>query len=232
MKRVLPACVLVFSLIPAVFAESLPSQSGIVFGPDTQANAADAGMTVSNPAATPIPIDPIDKPTPTPAPTPNYMYTEYRNERMGISFSIPYTWLLNPSTNQDTTVQFVEPKAEMMDENGYQTRITIEKVNRGYSQTAADARSYLETTLDTLGSAFSSFIPGNIASASLGKANGAYCYYKAEYNDGSKTYTMNGRIMIVAQGNALYQIRLTAPRAWYSYYEYAFRKARQTFKFL
>ena len=79
---------------------------------------------------------------------------------------------------------------------------------------------------------FTAFTPGNIASASIGKANGAYCYYKAEFTEGDHTYRMNGRIMIVAQGNALYQIRITAPREWYAYYEHAFRKVRSSFKFL
>ena len=66
----------------------------------------------------------------------------------------------------------------------------------------------------------------------MGDANGAYCYYRAEYNDGTKTYTMRGRIIIVAQGNALYQVRITTPSNWYSYYEYVFRKVRSTFEFL
>ena len=49
---------------------------------------------------------------------------------MGISFDIPYTWLLNPAANQETTVQFVEPKSERMEVDGYQTRLTVEKILR------------------------------------------------------------------------------------------------------
>ena len=227
-------------IAPLAMSEALPSDTeATVFAPSPAVNpmvddfeADFSQLSVSNAAATPVAVDPIDKPTPTPAPTPNYIYTPYENAQMGISFFVPYTWLLNPNTNQETTVQFVEPKSEMMDIGGYQTRLTVEKVNRGLAQTAADARDYLEGALETMGESFTVFTPGNIASATIGKANGAYCYYKATYDDGTKTYEMNGRITIVAQGNALYQIRLTAPRAWYSYYEYAFRKARQSFKFL
>lgn len=69
---------------------------------------------MDNPLATPVAIDPIDKPTPTPAPTPNYAYETYTNDMMAISFDIPYTWLLNPATNQETIIQFVEPKSERM----------------------------------------------------------------------------------------------------------------------
>ena len=62
---------------------------------------------------------------------------------------------------------------------------------------------------------------------------------RAEYEHKTARFTLayeedseGGRITVVAQGNALYSLRLTAPRAWYSYYEYVFRRVRQTFKFL
>ena len=234
MKRLPLLMLSVLLLFTSACAESLPSQAEVVSA-EGQALDFDSDFSVLKPAdgaSTPIPVDPIDKPTPTPAPTPNYVYESYVNEDMGVSFSIPYTWLLNPVTDKSKAVQFVEPKSEMMDVGGYQTRLTVEKISRGLSQTAADARAELETMLETLGGTFTNFVPGNIASATVGKANGAYCYYKAEFTDGEQTYVMNGRITVVAQGNALYSIRLTAPRAWYSYYEYVFRRVRQTFKFL
>ena len=190
-----------------------------------------ANMTLDDPSATPIPVDPIDKPTPTPMPTPNYAYKTYDSDSLNISFSIPYTWLLNPNTNQTTTLQFVEPKSEMMEPDGYQTRLTIEKVNTGLTQTADDARERLETTLTQLESTFTSFTPYTIASRSIGDAKGYYCYYKAEYNDGTKTYQMRGRIIVVAHEKALYQVRITAPQNWYSYYEHVFRNVCNTLKF-
>ncbi len=238
MKRVFALLLIVLTTaVSGALAEALPSESETALLLPDEAAAVDfdadfSQLAPADSSATPIPVDPIDKPTPTPAPTPNYVYNTYTNESMGVSFSIPYTWLINPVTNQSSVVQFVEPKSEMMDTDGYQTRLTVEKKSNGLSQTAADARAELETTLETFGSTFTTFVPGNIATATVGKANGAYCYYKAEYTDGEKTYIMNGRITVVAQGNALYSIRLTAPRAWYSYYEYVFRRVRQTFKFL
>ena len=190
-----------------------------------------SALTLDDPSATPIPIDPIDKPTPTPMPKPTYWYETFTSDSMGISFSIPGTWLLNPNTNQDTTIQFVEPKSEMMEKDGYQTRLTVEKVNTGLSQTAADAKERLETTLTQLESTFTTFTPGEPASTTIGSAKGYYCYYKAEYNDGAKTYRMRGRIAIVAHEKALYQVRITTPQTWYSYYENVFRKVRSSFEF-
>lgn len=240
MKRALLFFVMAMAVFSLASAESLPAGNSTVFAPETTQAPAQEGelsidfdlLTPDNPAATPVAVDPIDKPTPTPMPEPTYAYEKYTNEEMGVSFSIPFTWLLNPNTNQSTTIQFVEPKSEMMEPDGYQTRITIEKVNMGLEQTASDALARLESTLEQLEQSFTSFTPGDPASGSVGDYKGHYCYYKAEYNDGTKNYVMNGRIIIVAHGKALYQIRITTPRAWYSYYEYVFRKVRSTFEVL
>ncbi len=233
MKRFLLilACALMASSIAC--AEALPGTSPAPLAASEAAPKLDFDLlTPDNPAATPVAVDPIDKPTPTPAPTPNFIYEEYHNAPLGLTFSIPYTWLLNPNTNHDTTVQFVEPKSEMMDPDGYQTRITIEKYNMGLDQTASDARTRLESTLEELAASFTSFSPGEIASGNFGDAKGYYCYYRAEYNDGTKNHEMNGRVIIVAHEKALYQIRLTTPRDWYSYYNYLWRKVRYTINYL
>lgn len=188
-------------------------------------------LQLDNPLATPVAVDPIDKPTPTPAPTPDYMYDTYTSSSMGVSFSIPYSWLLNPSTNQETTLQFVEPKSEMMEPDGYQTRLTIERFSAGLSQTAADARTRLESVLTELEGMFTTFKANDIATASIGGASGYYCYYRATYNDGTKEYSMRGRVAVVAHDKELIQIRLTTPSNWFSYYNHVYRQLRATFKF-
>ena len=242
MKRILILLVLA-SLLATACAAAETAEADFVPAAQSDAHAKIVEMTPEpaitlddidfstlkndNPDATPIPVDPIDKPTPTPMPEPNFWYETYESSDMGISFSVPGSWLLNPNTNQ----QFVEPKSEMMEVGGYQTRLTVEKVNTGLTQTSADAKERLETTLMQLEGTFTSFVPGNLASTTIGDAKGYYCYYKAEYNDGSKTYNMRGRIAIVAHEKALYQVRITTPQSWYSYYENVFRKVRNSFKF-
>ena len=232
MKRflILLACAVLLS--SAACAEALPGASPAPAAASESELVLDfSALMPDNPAASPIPVDPIDKPTPTPMPKPNFHYDTYVSNNMGVSFSIPYTWLLNPNTNHDTTVQFVEPKSEMMEPNGYQTRVTIEKYNMGLNQTAEDARARLETVLEELGASFTTFTPNAIDSASFGEGKGYYCYYRADYNDGSKLYEMNGRVIVIAHEKALYQIRLTTPRDWYSYYNYIWREIRSSFKF-
>ena len=251
MKRIVVFLAVSLMAFSVAQAES-DTDSTFVFGPvDTEAAApevtpsptpipllednADTGFDfsqVDNPLATPVAVNPIDMPTPTPAPTPNYAYDTYTNESMAISFDIPYTWLLNPATNQETTIQFVEPKSERMDENGYQTRLTVERFSAGLTQTASDARTRLESVTTELSGMFTTFKAGDIASASIGGANGYYCYYTATYNDGTTEYSMRGRLVVVAHDKDLFQIRLTAPSAWFSYYNHVYRQLRSSFKFL
>ncbi len=251
MKRIVIFLAMALMAFSVAQAES-DTDSTFVFGPaDTEAAApevtpsptpipllednGDSGFDfsqVDNPLATPVAVNPIDMPTPTPAPTPNYAYDTYTNESMAISFDIPYTWLLNPATNQETTIQFVEPKSERMDENGYQTRLTVERFSAGLTQTASDARTRLESVTTELSGMFTTFKAGDIASASIGGANGYYCYYTATYNDGTTEYSMRGRLVVVAHDKDLFQIRLTAPSAWFSYYNHVYRQLRSSFKFL
>lgn len=251
MKRIVIFLAMALMAFSVAQAES-DTDSTFVFGPaDTEAavpevtpsptpiplleDNGDSGFDfsqVDNPLATPVAVNPIDMPTPTPAPTPNYAYDTYTNESMAISFDIPYTWLLNPATNQETTIQFVEPKSERMDENGYQTRLTVERFSAGLTQTASDARTRLESVTTELSGMFTTFKAGDIASASIGGANGYYCYYTATYNDGTTEYSMRGRLVVVAHDKDLFQIRLTAPSAWFSYYNHVYRQLRSSFKFL
>ena len=43
---------------------------------------------------------------------------------------------------------------------------------------------------------------------------------------------MRGRLVVVAHDKDLFQIRLTAPSAWFSYYNHVYRQLRSSFKFL
>lgn len=187
-----------------------------------------------NPQATPVAVDPIDKPTPTPAPTPNFWYDEYVAQQMGVSFDIPLTWLLNPDPKFDPAVslQFVEPQSEMMDVDGYQTRVTIDKFEMGLEQNADDALAKLKQTLTDMAETFTSFTAGDTAKTTFAGCHGYYCYYRAEFNDGTKNYAMNGRIVVFAKDHALYQVRLTTPRSWFTYYQYVYRRIRESFDFL
>lgn len=151
---------------------------------------------------------------------------------MGISFDIPYTWLLNPATNQETTVQFVEPKSERHGGGRLSDPPDRRKILRRSLADRFRRADALESVITELSGMFTTFKAGEIASASIGGANGYYCYYSATYNDGTKDYSMRGRLVVVAHDKDLFQVRLTAPSAWYSYYNHVYRQLRSSFKFL
>lgn len=246
MKRFTLCALLLVSLLALSACEGVPGLSSPTAEPTLIPTASPSPTPTAEPTAeptptsrlpepdptavgeTPIPVDPIDKPTPTPAPTPTYEYVTRSSSSNGVSFAVPATWILDPSTSE-SEVRYVEPQEEMHD--GYQTRLTFEKYDVGSSQSKEDAQALLEELLDQMAEdeGYREFTPGGaIGEAQLGGASGVYSYYRAVLTDGT---AVRGRITVVAYGRSLYQMRITAPANWYTYYEYVFRKARSTFKF-
>lgn len=87
--------------------------------------------------------------------------------------------------------------------------------------------------LTELSGMFTTFKAGDIASASISSAKGYYCYYTATYNDGTKDYSMRGRLVVVAHDKELFQIRPDEPPARGSLIiNHVYRQLRQSFKFL
>ena len=76
MKRflLLLACALMTSALAS--AEALPGAAAANAGEGVPQIDFDL-LTPDNPLATPVAIDPIDKPTPTPEPTPKFVYETY-----------------------------------------------------------------------------------------------------------------------------------------------------------
>lgn len=180
------------------------------------------------PDATPIAIDPIDMPTPTPEPTPDLDYVTRSSSSNGVSFAVPSTWILDPAS-VDSFVRYVEPISEMHD--GYQTKLTFEKYDRGLKQTSEDAKAYLEDVLNDMAATdgYREFTPNDsIGTLELGGVKGYYCYYSGFLDNDIK---VRGRVVVVAKDKALYQLRITTPANWFSYYNHVYRQARNTFKF-
>ena len=246
MKRIILCALLLASLFALSACEGIPGLASPTVEPTQIPTASPSPTPTAEPTPeptptsrlpqpdptpageTPIPVDPIDKPTATPAPTPNYEYVTRSSSSNGVSFAVPGMWILDPNTDE-SEVRYVEPQEEMHD--GYQTRLTFEKYSGGSDQKKEDAQGLLEELLDQMASdeGYREFTPGGaIGDAQLGGASGVYSYYRAVLNDGT---AVRGRITVVAYGRSLYQLRITAPANWYTYYEYVFRKARSTFKF-
>ncbi len=176
-----------------------------------------------DPSETPIgPIDPIDKPTEVPL---NIAFVAYSNDGMGVTFERPAGW--KDEAPADSNVQFTEPKAAARD--GYCTMLTVRVLHKSSKQVKEDAEAQLAELMDELSqnTLWVDFKAQGVSSASMDGANGYYAYYTAVFQG----INVRGRMMVVAHGNALYMVRLTAPTSAFTLYEEVYRKVRSTWNF-
>lgn len=171
--------------------------------------------------ATPVVVDPIDKPTPTKVPDLVVNYTAYAATGLGLSFEAPAGWVPNEATAGTFILQ--NPDARM----DYAATLTLraEKVSADYST------SQLETTvkgmLDAIESVgFEDYNPSKTAGRTLLGKNGVYANYDGVLNDGRR---IAGRVHAVCVDKVLYTIHLTAPyEQWNSYKEKVYDHLRDT----
>ena len=173
--------------------------------------------------ATPVVIDPIDKPTPTPLPALSFAaYQVYDATKLHLSFEAPAGWLINDEqdgifvvTNPDTSVD-------------YAASITVQVRSTATTYGTDDLKTEVKAMLSTLQSVFASFSVSNTASRSLLGTDGIYADYTATMDDGTR---VAGRVQAVAIGKSLYVVHFSWPRDYNETYKdtvYAqFRKTLQ-----
>ncbi|MCL2811222.1 MAG: hypothetical protein FWD25_04945 [Clostridia bacterium] len=196
---------------------------GLPVAPEPTPTQHQAPRVTLDPSETPIPVDPLDKPTQVPL---NLSYVRYESSPMGISFDRPAGWREdNPA---DSNVQFMEPEGAAR--NGYRAMLTVRVAHRGSRQERSQARALLEEVMEEMGGngLWSDFrYTSPPSTASLGGAGGYHTYYWATFNG----LPVRGRIIVVARGNALYMVRLTSTAEFYELYETIYRKVRDTWRF-
>lgn len=193
--------------------------------PTTLAAAADENVIVITPGPdeTPILVDPIDKPTIEPA---VLAYKNYSFDSLKISFDVPMLWsMYKPG---ESSVQFIEPEESAV--NGYRAQLTVVGYGYGAEQNAADADVKLREIMEVelAGMSWENYkFNGDTASASMAGGKGYYAYFTADYNG----VGLRGRVMVIAKGASLYQVRISSVRERYSAYEDIYRQVRNTWKF-
>ncbi len=191
----------------------------------------------TEPGQTPVPIDPIDMPTSTPEPRAEVTYDLFSSSAVGVEFKKPSTWIQTPGTVPEF-IQFVEPAGEagLREDGGYPTRITIVKQSKGTKQSSDDAKDQLDISIQELGADFLEFTASeDSAPLSMGGGRGYYRLYKgvvADPADPNKTYSVRGRMGVVAKDQALYQIRYSTVANYYNFYGDIYREVRNSFKVL
>ncbi len=196
------------------WAEPLPTQEVATATPAPTVRSEYAG-------ATPVVIDPIDKPTPTPVPKLAVTYTTYDAVKLGLSFEGPAGWLKDDSAADTFTIQ--NPNARI----DYPATLTIraQQVSADYS--ASDLKAVVSSMLNSLSTAgFDEYDPSSTDTRSLLGKSGVYANYTGTLTDGRQ---VAGRVHAVCVDRVLYTIHLSAPRAqWNDYKDMVYDKLRDT----
>lgn len=174
--------------------------------------------------ATPVILDPIDKPTPTPVPGLNVTYADYDATKLRLSFQAPAGWTIDDSDSSTYTIQ--NPDSRM----DYFATLTIraEKVTSDYS--TSSLKDVVENMLKAIGTAaFKDYNPSRTDTRSLLGKTGVYANYDGVLEGENGDIRIAGRVHAVCVDKVLYTLHLTAPYAqWNDYKEKVYDHLRDT----
>ena len=162
--------------------------------------------------ATPVIIDPIDKPTPTPLPTLSFSYVTYEASSLHLTFEGPSGWLVDDTIADTYTLTNPDPS---MDYAAYLT-VRAVPVNKDYSK--SELTREVKGMLDTLSGSgvFTNFSPSNTAERSFLGTTGVYANYTAvEKATGEE---VAGRLIVVCVDKTLYTLHVSYPRGYRDFY--------------
>lgn len=161
--------------------------------------------------ATPMPLDPIDKPTATPrVPLTFANYQTYNASKLGLSFEGPVGWLVDDSTADAFTISDPEVR------DGYQAYMTVTARNVGGTYSAADLKDEVKAMLSAIGSKnHTSWRPSNVDDRRLMGLEGKYANYQGTLVEGTR---VRGRIAAICSGNTLITVHMSVPANFNSDY--------------
>ncbi len=176
--------------------------------------------------ATPVRIDPVDKPTPSPLPSITFSYAAYTAANLHLSFEGPAGWIPDDSTGDTYTLS--DPNREM----DYPARVVIRAVNVGKDYTQKELTAELKAQSDALRSSggFQSYDPSNTATRHFIADGGVYIAYKGTLNDVNET-GVAGRIIVNTVNKTLYILHVSYPRGLAdTYADGVYNKVRHSMK--
>ena len=172
--------------------------------------------------ATPVLIDPIDKPTPTPLPTLSFGYTTYEASTLHMTFDAPSGWLVEESSD---TYTLTNPDPSM----DYAAQLIIRAVPVAKQYNKNELTKEVNGILSTIkGEGFKSFSPSNTAGRVFLNSDGIYANYNGTLESGVK---MGGRVIAVCVNKTLYILHVTFPQGYRDFYvSNVYDKFRHTVK--
>ena len=173
--------------------------------------------------ATPVPIDPIDKPTPTPVPPLTFTYQVYDATNLGLSFEGPVGWVADASASDAYVIYNPDPSMD------YMATLTLRAVPVNVDYSESNLRSEVLSMLDSIGgSGFSEYNRSNTATRTLLGANGVYANYTGTLTGGTQ---VAGRVQAAYKDRVLYTVHITYPAAYTdTYKDGVYKKLRDTIK--
>ena len=181
---------------------------------DSAETAATAAPVIQSEyaGATPVIIDPIDKPTPTPLPTLSFSYVTYEASSLHMTFEGPSGWTVDDTIADTYTLTNPDPSMD------YAASLTVRAVpvNKAYNKN--ELTKEVKGMLDTLSGSglLTSFSPSNTAERSFLGATGVYANYTAvEKETGAE---VAGRLIVACVDKTLYSLHVSYPRGYRDFY--------------
>lgn len=171
--------------------------------------------------ATPVILDPIDKPTPTVVPPLAFTYQTYDATKLRLSFQGPAGWIVDDS--YDNTYIIYNPDPAM----AYAATLTITANSVEDKYDSNDLKDVVKSMLSTVGaSGFEDFNRSSTASRTLIDAAGIYANYDGTLLDGTR---VAGRVHATWINKVLYTVHITYPYEYTNdYKEGVYDKLRDT----
>lgn len=156
--------------------------------------------------ATPVKIDPIDKPTPTPLPKLTFAYTTYQSNNLHLTFDGPAGWMAEESAD---SYMLINPDPSM--DYAAKAEIRVTPVNKNYTQKelAKEVSSALDAQRSNGG--YDTFETSQTATRTFIDGNGVYASFKGTLKNPEGT-GVAGRIIINTVNKNLYVMTVTYPR--------------------
>lgn len=199
------------------------NEEEIILPPQNAEPTAAPTMQSEYAGATPVMIDPVDKPTPTPLPTLTFTYDKYEAKALGLSFEAPAGWLVDDS--QPDTYILTNPDPSM----DYAAQLSIRTVPVSKNYTKNELIKEVKNTLDTLGGeGFRKFERSNTAGRKFMNSDAIYANYTGTTTDNVK---VAGRIIIACTNKTLYILHVSYPQGYTkTYVENVYDKFRHSVK--
>ena len=156
--------------------------------------------------ATPVMIDPIDKPTPTVVPPLTFTYQVYDATNLGLSFEGPIGWTADASASDTYILYNPDPSMD------YAATLTITAVSVANDYSESNLRSTVLDMLSSIGATgFREYNRSNTATRTLIGQNGVYANYSGTLDNGTQ---IAGRVHVMCKDRVLYTVHITYPAAY------------------